>query len=532
MSHIPACLRLIGGLALALAWLAEDSALQATGTKALLEQGAGRAALPEAALVRLGTVQSLAGEALQAIAFAPDGKILAAAGADRLIHLWDPATGQKLGSLRGHRGEVLSVAFAPDGKTLASAGDDGDVRLWDVASGKQLHCFKAHQSRVPAVVFSPDGKLLASGSWDSTICLRDTATGKVVRRFGRPALQVEALAFSPDGTLLASGDYVLRSHDTISLWDTASGKEVRHFGREQRGTGALAFSPDGKTLASGNDDAGVHLWVVADGRKRGTFLGHQGYVKAVAFSPDGKMLGSAVFGGRDQTARLWEVASSQERCRLVGHLRYAPHIAFSPDGRTVATGGEDGTALIWDVTRLATGRRTQRDLAPTEVESVWTDLAGTDAARAFRAIGLLTAAPQQAMPFLREQLRKEPRVPPERIRQLMAELDSDRYAMREKAREELERLGEIAEPYLRRVLTERPTLEVRRRVERLLEKVGQPIPPEQLRPLRAVEVLEHIGTPEGRAVLATLAEGAPEARLTQDAKAALERLAKKSAARP
>jgi dipeptidyl aminopeptidase/acylaminoacyl peptidase len=522
---------LIGGLTLALAWLAQSNALDAAGTKTVLEQGADRAALPDAALVRLGTVQSPAGEAIVAMAFAPDGKLLAAA-AHRLIHLWDPATGKEFARLRGHRGEVLSVAFAPDGKTLASADDQGDVRLWEVTSGKELHCFKAHQDRVPAVVFSPDGKLLASGSWDGTICLRDMATGKVVRRFGRPALQVEALAFSPDAKLLASGDYVLRSDDTISLWDVAAGKEVRHFGKKQRGTGALAFSPDGKTLASGNDDEGVHLWVVADGRKCGTFEGHQGIVKAVAFAPDGKTLASAVRGGRDQTARLWEVASVQERCRLVGHLPYAPCIAFAPDGQTVATGGEDGTALVWDVTRLATSRHTRGDLAPKEVETLWADLAGTDAARAFRAIGLLSAAPREAVPFLREQLRKEPRVPQARIRQLIAELDNDRYAVREKARDELEHLGEIAEPHLRRALTEQPTLEVRRRVERLLEKVQQPIPPEQLRPLRAVEVLEHMATPEGRAVLAALAEGAPEARLTQDAKAALERLAKKSAARP
>jgi WD40 repeat protein len=107
------------------------------------------------------------------LAFSPDGKILAAAGTDRTIRLWDLATHMLIGPpLIGHRDRVVSIAFSPDGSMLASGSWDSTVRLWDVATGQPIGpALASHSDRVNSVAFSPNGNIVASGSADTTIRL-------------------------------------------------------------------------------------------------------------------------------------------------------------------------------------------------------------------------------------------------------------------------------------------------------------------------------------------------------------------------
>jgi hypothetical protein len=244
-------------------------------------------------------------------------------------------------------------------------------------------------------------------------------------------------------------------------------------------------------------------------------------VTSFAFSPDGRTLAASC---SDQAVRLWEVASGRQRRRFVGHAGSVFSVAFAPDGKRLATGASDTTALVWDVTGLGEEGPQAVDLPAQEVEGLWAGLGG-DAARAGRAVWKLAAAPRQAVPLLRGRLR--PAAADEaRMTRLIADLDSDRIAVREKAAQELEQLGDIAEPALRKALAGPPSAEVRRRAGQLLERLGGPVTaPGLLRSLRAVEVLEHIGTPGAREVLESLARGAPGGRLTREARASLERLA-------
>ena len=179
------------------------------------------------------------------------------------------------------------------------------------------------------------------------------------------------------------------------------------------------------------------------------------------------------------------------------------------------------------------GRDTQSrplQLSAKELEALWTDLGSEDAPRGYRAICSLRAG-TQALAFFRERLRPAPPADSGRVARLIADLDDERFAVREKATTELEKLGKEIEPALHKALQGKPSLEVRRRIDRLLEKLESAAPsPEQLRLLRALEVLEHIGTPEARELLRTLAKGASGARLTQEAKASLDRLANRAAA--
>jgi hypothetical protein len=168
-------------------------------------------------------------------------------------------------------------------------------------------------------------------------------------------------------------------------------------------------------------------------------------------------------------------------------------VDFAPDGKLLASGSLDTTALLWDLESLLQGRPPRKaNLLASDWEAHWTDLAGEDAPRAHRAVWALAAASERAVPLIAAHLRPVQPVDPERIARLLGDLDSDEFTLREKATRELEQLGAAAEPALRKALAENPSLELRRRMERLLERLAA----EHIRGLRVLEVLEHAGTPE------------------------------------
>jgi hypothetical protein len=194
----------------------------------------------------------------------------------------------------------------------------------------------------------------------------------------------------------------------------------------------------------------------------------------------------------------------------------------------LATAGYDTTALVWDLTGRRGTRGAAEPLSAQALEECWSDLAGEDATRAYRAEQKLAGVPSQTVTYFSKRLKAVPIGDKARLARLIAELDSEQFPARQKARKELQQLGEQAESALREALQGKLSLEARKRVEELLDKV-KPLAdsPEGLRSLRAMEVLEHIGTSEAREVLQTLANGASQARLTREAKASLERLAKR-----
>ncbi len=509
-------------------------------------------------------------EGARRVAFAPGGKTMAVVhGACHAPRFWDVASGREILISRGPESAVTGIVFSRDGRMLTTARYDG-IWQWETETGREVRSWENVLHYPSSLASSPDGQIVAGGDDTGTICLWQADTGRQLRRIKGPKGWVLALAFAPDGKTLASSSY----NDIVSLWDVATGAELHRLTGHKSYAPDVTFAPDGKTLASVAVDQSVRLWRVDSGEEQRRLKTRHSQPRAVAISPDGSLLVaaspdkhpvqvwelatgrelpsfaplpdamlmySAMFspdgrmlatGGEDGVVRLWEVGSGQERRRLAGHTGHASRLRFSPDGTRLASASNDTTAVVWDLTTpSADERKLAAGLTAEQAEALWADLAG-DAERADRAIRVLAAAPARAVPLLGRRLTPAPKVDPGRVKKLIAQLDDDRFAERDRAAKELAALDELALPALRAAAEATTSLEHRRLVDKLLKRPSLVSSPEVLRSLRAIEALERVGTPEAQRVLASLTRGAPEARLTREAKAAVERLGKRLTEKP
>lgn len=340
-----------------------------------LAQSAGSPAAAEPGIVK-------APGAVQAVAFSPDGKLLACGCAvfepkryaRGEVVLWDVAKGERRGVLTGHPGAVACLAFRPDGKILVSGGcrqekggDDDrseNIKVWDVDAGREQTTLLGQGDQVTAVAFSPDGKTLASAGIDGTVKLRLPDRAWKVRATLKPPTKrtrqepAFSLAFDPQGRWLAVG--VLGG--TIEIWDLATlrpkhtlrAHEVKTYGV------TVAVSPDGKTLAGSSPDGTVRLWDTKEFQIRKTFdVGAR--LSPLAFSPDNSLLAVGEFGEWERPARvlLWDVVAGRQIASLEGHKKAVCSLAFSGNGRLLASGSYDETARIWPLGDIA-GRKTSK----------------------------------------------------------------------------------------------------------------------------------------------------------------------------
>ena len=245
-----------------------------------------------------------------------------------------------------HDGWVAAVAFAPDGKTLASAGADNVVRLWEVGTWKPKGVLKGHTDCVTTIAFESQS-FLASGSFDGTVKRWSLSKGEAVKTYKisrSPILTV--LAGETGGFISGGGSGGVWKHPPSRI-------EWRH----RSWVNSLAIVGDlnkWRGVASGSSDGTVLLWAPSEvgGRaKMDSLEGGAGEVRCVAFSPDGKLLAA---GNRYHTVRIWDVATRKEVKTLTGHMSDVWSIAFSPDGKTLAAADTDwkkaSKVKLWDTT--------------------------------------------------------------------------------------------------------------------------------------------------------------------------------------
>jgi len=447
----------------------------------------------------------------QALAHSADGRSFLATRPGRweVAVLHETATGRPRCELEGGITPGDSGAFTADGTGVLTWGSVGLVRVHDARTGKKTSEFRRAREIGPPVV-SPDSGFVAWSDRAQDVHLHDGRTGALVRvlRSTRPLPGGEArdgqIAFSAEAEYLAVAGYPEDAYTRRSAtkWDALP---VRIF-----------HVPTGREVS--------RFFAAPAAEVETDEIYFSGRIACSAFSPDGRLF--AVATGRSGMIRLVEVATGRVRAELTGHRHGVRGLAFSPDGRALASGGDDNVAFLWDVAGARTG--TPADPTDAALAGWWADLAKEDYGAAAALAGLVRS-PGRSVPYLAERLRPVEALTPARLTRLLADLDADDFDAREAASRDLERLGEQGEADLRRALDGPLPPEVRRRVEAFLDRAASGPLPETLRALRTVEALEHSGTPEAVRHLEALAKGAPEARTTQAAKAALTRA---RAARP
>jgi WD40 repeat protein len=282
-----------------------------------------------------------------AVAFSPDGNILASAGiGENKIRLWDVQSGTQISVLEGHDSVVTSVAFNKNG-ILASASEDETIKLWNVNSGKELRRFLGHSGQITSIDFSPDGKFLASGANDQLVKIWNTETGMEIATFEGHNDAIFSVAFSPDGKFIASGS----ADGTIRLWDAVTKQELNVYRGHKDYIWSIAFSPDGSKLVSGSRDKTVRVWDIPDGKESTTgavLATFDAYVLSVACSPDGKLIVVGILDpGYGNTVSIWDAKTGSQIRTFDIKSKY--DVAFSPDGTKLATAGSpNGEIRVWE----------------------------------------------------------------------------------------------------------------------------------------------------------------------------------------
>jgi len=517
----------------------------------------------------------LSASLVNALAYSADGKMLAAACSDCLTRVFDSGTGKLIHPDKGHVGIVAALEYTPDGKHIVSIAADRSLRVWNAGSGKELasfdalgigpadlavvpddekvvctngnrtvlsadlaavlrgdeHPFEKRElpvvNNVTAAAVAANGKVCAIATADGAIRFQSCSTGeeqgilrpqKINPR--TPAPSASNLAFSPDNRFLAGRC----SDGSARIWDVKQMQEIREIpGMDS--PGPVLFSPDSCSLMTA--DQMLRLWERASGQVRWQFdITRIGGVRCLAFSPDRRLVAA---GHADGTISVRSLASGNELASITAQQGAIQALRFSPDSQRLASGGADSTILIWDVgEQWKSAHRTEVKLGDNELRTLWRDLADSDAGKAYPAMDRIAAGGNAAVDFVKQNLKPAVAADEKTIAKLIKDLDADDVKARDDATSSLEEIGEPAAEPLQKLLDGSPPLEVRTRAQRIIDhlKTGTAAA-NVLRGLRALEVLEWIGTDNAAQLLHTYSRDEKTPGLAQEAKFALERLKRK-----
>jgi WD40 repeat protein len=513
--------------------------------------------------------------AVMALAFAPDGRTLATSGRDETIRVW------KIGEAIHHVLQSKTIVNRTRNWSQSSGGGVMPMPLAITADSRYLLSDDGMEGVLRVSVKNPDGSVLEPGPLE--LSLTDIASGKQKRLFQLPkeASFVVATRLTVDGRFLwALGESLERigkppkQGQPLRCWDVATGKEVLTITIPGRSLFGAEFSPDGKLLALpkparlqavrnggqrvlADEHVGVPFVFSPDARllatseSKGPYgrttavrlfevltgkllarmeLSTSSSLQEMAFSPDGRLVGAISAGA----VLVWETSTGNRVFDLLAKI-FADQkfdgdptcLHFAPDGKSLATGHAKGTVLLWDLT--GAWLNITPPPGPVDAAACWDALAEPDPPKAYAAIAKLAAAPAKAMPLFSQKLAPV-KVDPKAVAAWLVDLNSEKFAVREAAVHNLTRLADAVESELRQALENPQSLESRNRILGILKtyeanQIAVP-PSEMLQQLRAITVLERIGSEQALSFLRHLETGAPDARLTQEAHAAILRLSR------
>ena len=304
---------------------------------------------------------------VSAIAYSPDGSLLATGSTDTTARLWDLKTLRPRFILQGHRDAIWSIAFSPDGTRLVTGSGDSRAIVWEIATG-QATCiipkppsedwldrgpFRqrsfGHGDRVEAVGFSPDGKRVITGSHDRKAAVWDSATGEHQMTLEGHSGYIHGVTFTPDGSQIVTSSY----DGTAKVWNVTSGQQVRTLTGHASAIESHVLSPDGQRLVTGSYDGSARVWDLASGREllqlpAPHLQKPHGYVMCVAISRDGRRIAS----GGGAMAVLWDSATGELLKTFDAGDRTIDSCAISPDGRQLAVGYADARVRLWDLSEV------------------------------------------------------------------------------------------------------------------------------------------------------------------------------------
>jgi len=482
------------------------------------------------------------------IAVAPDGKTLVTVGNGQ-IDLWDTASWQRRGTLPG---KACTLSFSEDGKELAGVASNGTtmtgkVAVWDFASGNETATVTVpDRGTVRKANLAPNGKMLftlETADKENCFYLRnwEVPTRMQTRSWKIPLKSLQESALLPvrlaqDGktVFVASGEAPAGVH----VFDAITGRK-RFVPVQGEGTAHFVPSPDARVVASwifnqywiGKPSSPVCLSEVLTGTEILVLKGNSESVATAAWSADGRLLATgdqrpdSRMASSEQTIRLWNATTGKELARFTGFKSDVNALTFAPDAGRLIAALHDGTILVWDTAYAARSVLKVQHLNEDDLRFCLNALAEKQAANAYGAMWKLIAAPHDSVPFLRSQLKPAVAADLAKIERWIADLGSEQFTVRQRATKELKNAGEQVKAPIAKAMQSNPSLEACRRLESILDAIASAVPgPATLQAVRAITVLEKIGSTEARQVLETLSKGAPGARETLEAQQALAKL--------
>jgi WD40 repeat protein len=319
-------------------------------------QASGDSTPVDAAAARPGKMFKGPSAVVSSVSHSGSSGMIAAGYFNSTVQVWNTQSSDPL-ELKGHENWITAVAWSPTGPLLASAGLDKKIILWQLPTKKPTRVIEGaaapapgqppvvdkHTDWIRALAFSTDGKLLVSAGDDKSILVWNVESGTFARRLEGSTEWVMCLAVSPDGKHVAAAGF----DRTIRIWDVSSGTKVGEFPANHQIVIALAWSPDGKIIVSGGQDKKIRVWDATAGTELRVIDGHTDQVFAVAIHPNGRWLASC---SADKSVRLWNLADGKEAKSLTGHTNWVYSLTFTSDGTSLATASADETVRLWDLT--------------------------------------------------------------------------------------------------------------------------------------------------------------------------------------